>query len=340
MHSMAKAEEKPAALQRTRQILRFVQLFESLGVLLLLAVVFAVTSVMSPVFLSYNNITNILNTASIMAVTGFGMTIAIAMKGFDLSVGSTQALTACIAATLVGIVGIPLAIAGTLVAGLIIGIINGLVISKIHVPAFVATLGMMSIIRGIALLFTNGQSILIRGHDEYALINTAKLFGLPMLFVIALATLAVLYVLLYHTRFGRHVCAVGGNEMAAVAAGINVGRITLATFGLVSLTAALSGVMLSAQLMIVDGTLGVGFELQAIAISVLGGTSLAGGAGNLPGTLIAALLLATISGALNILKVPALYQYMALGVLLIFALGLDSLRRLFIEKAVMMERTR
>jgi ribose/xylose/arabinose/galactoside ABC-type transport system permease subunit len=335
---MEQAASIPTHAMTVRKIpvvIRFFQLFESLGVLALLLIVILVASAIAPNFFTVTNLTNLVITASIMAVTGFGMTFAIAMRGFDLSVGSVQAMTAIIAATLVPIIGIPLAILGALLAGLLIGITNGLVISKLRVPAFVATLGMMGIVRGAALLFTKGQSVLIVGHNEYALLNNGKLLGVPVPLIIALITLAVMYVLLNHTPFGRHTCAVGGNETAAIASGLSVDRITVAVFGLVGVTAALSGVMLSSKLLIVDGTLGAGFELQVIAISVLGGTSLSGGSGNLPGTFFAALLLSAISSALNILKVPAYYQFLALGLLLIFALYLDTLRRGIIARAMM-----
>jgi ribose/xylose/arabinose/galactoside ABC-type transport system permease subunit len=321
--------------KRPLVLLRFLQFFESLGVLLMLVIVLVIMAFVAPSFFVPTNLTNLVITASIIAVTGFGMTIAIAMRSLDLSVGSVQAFTACIAASLLNVTNIPLAILGTLLVGMLIGVFNGLLISKLKVPAFVATLGMMSVIRGAALLFTDGKSVLITGHDDYALLNTARIFGVPTPFVIALITLAFFYVLLRHTPFGRHICAVGGNEAAAVATGLNIDRITVAVFGLVGMSAALSGIMLSAQLMIVDGTLGVGLELKAIAIVVLGGTSLSGGSGNLPGTLIGALLLTAIGSALNILKVPAFYQYLATGLLLIFALGLDTLRRMFISKMVL-----
>lgn len=316
------------------RVIRFFQFLENLGVLLMLGLVLLVMAFIAPSFFVRTNLTNLVITSSIIAVTGFGMTLAIAMRGLDLSVGSVQAFTACIAASLLAVTNIPLTIVGTLLVGLLLGIINGLVISKLRVPPFVATLGMMSIVRGAALLFTDGKSVLITGHDEYALLNTAKVLGVPAPLIVALITLAIFYVLLRHTPFGRHVCAVGGNEAAAVATGLNVDRITVVVFGLVGMTAALSGVMLSAQLMIVDGTLGVGLELKAIAIAVLGGTSLTGGSGNLIGTLIGALLLTAISSALNILKVPAFYQYLATGLLLIFALGLDTLRRIIVNKMV------
>jgi ribose/xylose/arabinose/galactoside ABC-type transport system permease subunit len=315
---------------------RFFQYFESLGVLAILLIVLTVTFVVAPAFFTPTNLTNLLITASIMAVTGFGMTIAIAMGGFDLSVGSVQALTAIAAASLLSIVSIPLAIVGALVVGLLVGILNGLLISKLRVPAFVTTLGMMSIIRGVALLYTKGQSVMIVGHDGYASLNIGKVLGIPVPLIIALIALGLTYILLQRTPFGRHVCAIGGNESAAIASGINLDVTTILVFGIVGVTAALSGVMLSSKLLIVDGTLGVGFELQAIAISVLGGTSLQGGNGNVLGTFFAALLLTVISSALNILKVESYYQYLALGLLLIFALSLDTLRHALISQVVRM----
>lgn len=354
MQPVTDVSGQASGARRLPSIIRFFQFFESLGVLVMLAIVVSVTSALDQNFFTGPNLTHLAITASITAVAGLGMTFAIAMRGFDLSVGSTQLLTAGIAATflgaiklpapelnLLGIVAVPSyvvsiagAILGTLAVGLLVGLANGLIISKLRVPAFVATLGMMSIIRGVALLFTKGQHIVIH-QDEYAWLNNGKVAGIiPVPLVIALGVLLLLYLLLQHTPFGRHVCAVGGNEAAAVAAGLNVDRITLAVFGLVGVTAALSGVMLSSQLMIVEAGLGAGFELQVIAISVLGGTSLSGGAGNLPGTLFAALLLAAINSALNFLKVKDYYQYLAWGLLLILALGIDALRRVFISRAV------
>ncbi len=315
-------------------ILRFFQLFESLGVVAMLLILFGVMSIINPVYLNYNNLNNIIISGSIIAVVGMGMTFAVAMGDLDLSVGSNQALTACIAADLLTRTSIPLTIAGTLLVGLVIGIINGTIISRLRVPAFVATLGMMSILRGAALLYTDGQSILIMGYDDFARLNTGKVLGVPMPFIIALATLAIFYVVLRHTPFGRHVCAIGGNENAARATGLKIGMTRVIVFGLVGMSAAMSGIMLSAQLLFVDGTLGAGLELQAIAVTVLGGTSLAGGSGNLPGTLLGALLVAAISSALNILKVPPFYQYLALGLLLILALSLDTLRRIVLKRTI------
>jgi ribose/xylose/arabinose/galactoside ABC-type transport system permease subunit len=314
---------------------RFIQVAESLGVFALLMIVVIGASIVAPGFFTYANLTNTLITASITAVTGLGMTFVIAMGGFDLSVGSVQVLAAIVAAGLLSVVDPPLAILGALLVGLALGLLNGILISKLRLPAFVVTFGMMSIVRGIALLVTQGQSVMITRHSEFGLLNNGKILGLPVPLIVMMVVFIVLSVLLKHTPFGRHACAIGGNRAAAIVSGINVDRTTVAVFGLVGITAAISGVMLSSQLMIVDATLGTGFELQAITVSVLGGTSLSGGHGNLVGTIFAAVLLATIAGALNILNVIAVYQYLALGVLLIFALSIDSVRRAFITKSLL-----
>ncbi len=303
---------------------RFIQVAESFGVFALVMIVVIGASIIAPGFFTYTNLTNTLITASITAVTGPGMTFAIAMGGFDLSVGSVQVLTAIVAAALLSVVDPALAIIGALLVGL-----------ELRLPAFVVTFGMMSIVRGVALLVTQGQSVMITRHSEFGLLNNGKILGLPVPLIIMVIVFSVLSVLLKHTPFGRHACAIGGNRAAAIVSGINVDRTTIAVFGLVGVTAAISGVMLSSQLMIVDATLGTGFELQAITVSVLGGTSLSGGHGNLVGTIFAALLLATIASALNILNVIAVYQYLALGVLLIFSLSSDSARRAFITKSLL-----
>jgi ribose transport system permease protein len=314
--------------------LRFVQLFESLGVVLMIVIVVALVSTVTPNFLKEGNVRSLLITAAILAVPSLGMTVAIAMGSLDLSIGSIQALTACTVAMALGWVGIPLSIGLTLLLGALVGLVNGLIITQLHVPAFVATLGMMSVLRGAALLITDGQSILLMGQTEFASLNSGQIMGVPTPVVIALVVFAVLYLLMRQTPFGQHVCAIGGNEKAARATGLRVDRIQVVVFMIVGFTAALSGVMLTSQLMIVDGTLGVGLELRAIAIVVLGGTSLMGGNANMVGTLLAAVLLAVINSALNIMKVEPFYQYMALGLLLILALALDTVRRIVIRRAV------
>jgi ribose/xylose/arabinose/galactoside ABC-type transport system permease subunit len=314
--------------------LRFFELFESLGVLVMIVLVVALVSTATPNFLQPHNVSSVLVSAAIIAVPALGMTLALAMGALDLSIGSLQALAACAVAILLGTLAIPLSIGATLLLGSLVGLVNGLIVTRLGVPAFVATLGMMSVLRGAALLITDGQSILLMDQPEFARLNTGQLLGVPIPVLTALGAFVVLWLVMRHTPFGQHVCAIGGNERAAIVTGLKVDRIKVLVFVIVGVTAALSGVMLTSRLMIVDGTLGVGLELQAIAVVVLGGTSLMGGNANLTGTMLAAVLLAVINSALNILKVESFYQYLALGLLLIFALALDTLRRAIVRRAV------
>lgn len=305
---------------------RLLGMMQSVGIVVTLVALCVVVSIADPSFAALDNVRNILTNASILAVCGFGMTMALALRELDLSVGSVLALTAVVTADVAaGESPVLLAVVAGLGLGLAVGALNGLIISKLHVPSFVATLGMLSVARGAALLFTDGESILVR-DPGFSSIARDRVLGVPMPFVIALAALGVLWSVFNHTRFGRHVAAAGGNKAAAVASGIRIDRVTIAVFAIVGLTAGLSGVLLSAQLGNVDASLGAGFELSVIAVAVLGGTSLAGGTGNLPGTLLAALLIASINSALNILGVQAYYQYLAVGLLLIVALSLEALR--------------
>ena len=313
---------------------RFFQVFENLGVLLMIVVVVALVSAVTPGFIQPGNISSVLITAAILAVPALGMTLVVAMGALDLSIGSLQALTACTVASLLTVVGLPLSIGATLLLGAFVGLVNGLLVTRLHVPAFVATLGMMSVLRGAALLATDGQSILLMGQDELARINSGELLGVPIPILIALTVFAVLWAVVRQTPFGQHVCAIGGNERAARATGLRVDHVKVVVFMIVGVTAAMSGIMLTSQLLLVNGTMGVGLELRAIAVVVLGGTSLMGGNANLPGTLLGAVLLAVISSALNILKVEPFYQYLALGLLLIAALAIDALRRAVIKRAV------
>ena len=183
----AVAATRPLGNRRAASMVRFLDLFESLGVLAMLLLVVAVVATVEPSFLTLSNLTNVAISASIVAVAGFGMTFAIAMGGFDLSVGSVQALTACVVADLLAESNIPVSIAGALLVGALVGVINGVLIAKLHVPAFVATLGMLGVTRGAALLYTNGQSVLIMGQDDFARLNSARPLGVPLPLLVAMA---------------------------------------------------------------------------------------------------------------------------------------------------------
>jgi ribose transport system permease protein len=256
------------------------------------------------------------------------MTLVISMRALDLSVGSIMGLAAIIAAELLG-QGVPLVlvIIVGLAAGCVLGLINGLLITVLGLPSFVATLATLSMILGGELLITKGQTITIHNSVFNKLVVTNIGGFLPVAAVVAAVVFAVVWVIFYRTPFGRHVAAIGGDERAAVGAGINVTAVTIGTFVLVGVCAALSGLMTGAQLQNVDSTIGADAELTAIAVVVVGGTSLTGGRGNLFGTVCAAGLLAAIGAGLNVVNVSSLYDDLVFGGILIIALMVDGLRR-------------
>ncbi len=288
-------------------------------------VIAVLATALVPGFLSLANVQSVLVNASIVAIVGFGMTLVIVIRGLDLSVGAVAALTSCVGASAINAFGTPLGVSGMLLLGLLCGIFNGLLIMILRVPAFVATLATMGIARGAALLFTNGERVHLASEGVRRL-SIEKLVGIPLPFLIALALCGAFYLLLERTPFGRHASAVGGNPGAAREAGLNAVQIGMVVYAVSGIAAAFAGLLLVAQLGTVDATPIQGLELQAIAIAILGGTSIAGGVGNLPGTFMASLLLAMISSALNLRDIPGYYQYLALGLLLLLALGLDSVR--------------
>jgi ribose transport system permease protein len=279
-------------------------------------------------FLTRLNIDGIIVTASISAITGLGMTLVIAMRALDLSVGSIMGFAAIVAAQLLG-GGAPLGL--VLLAGLAVGcglgLINGLLITVLELPSFVATLATLSMILGGELLITHGETVTIH-NSVFKQLVVANIGGfLPVAAVEAVAVFAVVGLIFYRTPFGRHVAAIGGDERAAVGAGINVAATTLGTFVLVGLCAAMSGLMSGAELQNVDSTIGADAELTAIAIVVVGGTSLTGGRGNLFGTVCAAILLAAIQAGLNVVNVSSLYDDLVFGGILMIALMVDGWRR-------------
>lgn len=296
------------------------------GVLLPFIVILVLAIVLVPGFLSGANIRSILVDASIVAIVGYGMTLAIAIRGLDLSVGAAAALSSVVTAGTINALGAPVGVVVGLIVGLVVGLINGLLVAYLRIPAFVATLATMGVAKGAALLYTGGQRITI-SDTGFRRLATGSVLGIPGPFLLAVALCGVTFLLLQRTRFGRHVCAVGGNPSAAREAGLNERRLTVIVFGLSGVAAGIAGVLIASQLGSVDATPIQGLELQAIAITVLGGTSLAGGAGNLPGTFIGALLLAMISASLNLRNIPGYYQYLALGLLLLLALSLDTVRQ-------------
>jgi ribose/xylose/arabinose/galactoside ABC-type transport system permease subunit len=285
-----------------------------------LLVVGAVFALLTPSFLTLNNLLNVCTSASVVAIVGLGMTLAIASGNFDLSVGSTAAFAGCITMSMVPQIGVMPAIALGIITGGLIGWLNGIIVTELRVPAFIATLGMLTIVRGAALIYTRGRDIYLFGKTEY------KVLSLGITPALLALTIALLFgLILKHTRFGRHILATGSNLVSAQRVGVRTTYVLWAVFALVGATAALSGLILSAQVLTGNGRLATGLELSAIAVVVLGGTPLTGGKASIPGTLLGSLLVAVINNGLNLLNVSVFYQNVTLGLLLLGALTLEAL---------------
>jgi ribose/xylose/arabinose/galactoside ABC-type transport system permease subunit len=294
-------------------------LFRLSPVGLTLLVVGVVFTLLTPTFLTQNNLLNVCTSASVVAIVGLGMTLAIASGNFDLSVGSTAAFAGCITMSLVPQIGVMPAIVLGVLSGGLIGWVNGLIVTELRVPAFIATLGMLTIVRGAALIYTRGRDIYLFGKTEYKILSSGMT---PVLLALALAGLFSL--LLGQTRFGRHILATGSNIISARRVGVRTTYVLWGVFAIVGATAALSGLILSAQVLTGNGRLATGLELSAIAVVVLGGTPLTGGKASIPGTLLGSLLVAVINNGLNLLNVSVFYQNVTLGLLLLGALTLES----------------
>lgn len=277
-------------------------------------------------FLTITNLSNILLQASIVATLAAGMTLVLISAEIDLSVGTIMTLSSCtmgISMINMGF-GIFVSILLALLIGSLIGFVNGFIITKGQIPSFIVTLGMRGIAQGIALTITAGYS-LYGFPESFIYIGNGKWFGIPILAIIVLFVYLIIFVVLEYTKIGRYAFAVGGNEEAAKLAGINVAFCKIAIFTIMGLISGLSGVMLSARISSAHPGIGVGFELEAIAASVIGGTSLMGGEGNVIGTIIGALIMTTISNILNLLGISPFIQQIAVGVIIICAVLLDRL---------------
>jgi len=301
---------------------RFIKFWKSYSIVIVVLVVAVIISFMAPRFFQFENLMNVLSNASVVAIVGLGMTLAIASGNFDLSVGSTAAFASCVSFSLVPALGIPLSILAGLITGAVVGLINGAIITELRVPAFIATLGMQTIVRGMALIYTGGKDLYLYGQTEYKVLSGNAL-GIPMPLIMALVIAIVLSLVVSQTRFGRHVLALGSNFPAAKRSGVQTTWVVWGVFAIVGVTAALSGMVVSAQVLTANGRLSTGLELSAIAVVVLGGTPLSGGRLTMLGTLMGALLIAIINNGLNLLNIPIFYQELTVGSLMLIALAIN-----------------
>jgi len=292
------------------------------GIGLILLVI--VLSFLSEYFLTIPNLLNIVRQVSIIAVVSFGMTMVILTGGIDLSVGSLLAFSGAISAGMLVNSGLNvfLAIIIGLAAGTALGLFNGIAVAKAKLPAFIVTLAMMTIARGFTLIYTGGRPISGFG-DTFRFFGAGYLAGIPIPVVIMILLLILIYILLSKTPLGRYIYAIGGNEKATKLSGINTERIKIAVYALNGFLAAVSGIILTSRLNSAQPMAGEGYELDAIAAVVLGGTSLAGGSGGVIGTIIGALIIAVLNNGLNLLNVSSFYQLVAKGGVILLAVFLD-----------------
>jgi inositol transport system permease protein len=300
---------------------------------------------LSDAFLQPRNLLNIVRQISVMGLIAIGVTMVIITAGIDLSSGSILALAAVVAASLAqrtdwsgakypGLdLPVIVPIVAALTIGAICGLINGSIIARFKIPPFIATLGMMTVARGFALIYSDRP---VSGlTDAYNYIGQGEFLkvipipnqpplGLPIPIIILSVVAIGAHVMLNNTRFGRHIYAIGGNEQAARISGLNIGRIKIGVYTIAGLLAGLAGLVLSSRIGSGQPGLGVGYELDAIAAAVIGGTSLSGGIGTIWGTIVGALIIGVLNNGLDLLNVSAYWQTIVKGSIIVIAVIIDE----------------
>jgi ribose transport system permease protein len=289
------------------------------GLLALCAILWAAT----PHFLTVSNLLNVLEQTALNAIVAMGMTYVIISGGIDLSVGSVLAVAGIgLALALESGLPAPIAIAIALASGLSCGLISGLLITVGRLPPFIATLGMMSVARGAALMLAEGRPI-SGFSDGFRALATERVLGVPAPVLITIVIYAFAHFVLARTVFGRATYAIGGNEEAARLSGVPVRFYKTAVYGVAGVASAAAAVLLTARLNSAQPTAGTMYELDAIAATVIGGSSLLGGEGSMTGTLVGALIMGVLRNGLNLLNVSSFVQQVVIGVVIIGAVTVD-----------------
>src|SRR3990170_2459823 len=294
------------------------------GVLIALVIICIVLTILSPNFLTVQNILIVLRQISINGILAIGVTFVILAGGIDLSLGSVVALTGVVAAIFAQDASytVTVALSMGILSGLGIGAINGLIITKGNTVPFVVTLGMMTVARGLALVISDGRPI-SNLSESFNFIGGGNLLGLPLPILIFTIVIILSILILNHTKIGRYIYAVGGNENAAKASGINIHLVKTFTYIVCSGLAGLAGIILASRITTGQPNAGIAYELDAIAAVVIGGTSLSGGIGKITGTVIGALIIGVINNGLDLLNVSSYYQQIIKGIIIISAILID-----------------
>src|SRR4051812_7355264 len=296
-----------------------------------LIVIFLFFSIASADFLNYSNVTAILFSTVVIGLLALGTTFVIITGGIDLSIGTGMSLCAVISGVLIVNTGLPVLVGviGTLLFGGLIGLVNGFNVSVLKLPPFIATLAMMLVAQGLALVISNSTPIYFTGSPSYTKISTGHLFGVnfPNAVLVLAVAFAIAAVILNKTVLGRYTYSIGSNEEATALSGINTRRWKIIIYTLAGLFTGLAGVMISARLASAQPGTGLGYELQAIAAVVIGGTSLSGGKGSMVGTVIGALIISVINNGLQIMSIPQEWQNVILGIVILVAVYADMARK-------------
>lgn len=322
--------------QRVGQLVS--SIFSKYGIFLVFAAMVLVASFLSPAFMSRINLINIVRQMSVVGLIALGVTGVIVSAGIDLSSGSVVGLTAVVAASLAqdpefstpfypGLhVPIVVPVLAACAVGALVGLINGSLVAKTRIPPFIATLGTFTAIRGAALLYTGGRPISDL-TDTYNFIGQGDVLGLPVPIIILLIMAVVTHILYAHTKFGKYIYAIGGNEQAARVSGIDASKYKMLIYVYAGFLAGLAGLVVSSRIGSGQPGLGVGYELDAIAAAVIGGSSLsAGGIGTVAGTVIGALIIGVLNNILDLMNVSAYWQQIIKGCIIVGAVILDQLK--------------
>lgn len=306
-----------------------IQMFKShMGILAGLLILCAVLSVMTTSFATVTNFFNVVRQVTINLFLACGMTYVILLSGIDLSVGSVIAVSGCISAGLITWNGMPVyvGILGGVLVGMLLGAVNAWIISSTNIPAFIVTLAMMNIGRGIARIYTKAQTISVL-NDQYMFWGMGSIFGIPIQLFCIIAVVAVSSFILNRTQMGRHIYAVGGNKQAAQYSGIRVKKVTFFVFIYCSLLASLAGILTVGRTFTATMTLGESAEMDAISAVVLGVTSMNGGRGTISGTVIGAIVIGVLKNGMNLLGIDSSWQFIVQGIVILIAVYLDYLKQ-------------
>jgi ribose/xylose/arabinose/galactoside ABC-type transport system permease subunit len=308
-------------------LLKKVLATKELGILVVLILLSIMINVINPVFFTFDNIIEVLRNTSYTVIIALGMTLLIVAKGLDLSVGSVFALCGLLVSVLL-FNGVPISVSIIigLATGAVAGAFNSFTVVFLHVPSMIATLGSMYMARGLVLVMTKGKPIYPL-PDSFARIGQGRLFHIPYIIFFAFILAVVFHIILTRTVFGRKIYAIGGNEVTAKYAGINVPVVTATVYVIAGALSALSGILTTARFGSGQPTLGEGMEMSVIAAVIIGGASLNGGSATVLGTVLGSLLITVIATGMNLVGVSPYWQRFVTGLVIVIAVGLDQYQR-------------